>query len=280
MRKIDLKIVSESIEKLFIDANYILPNDVRVGINNAIDSESNPLSKKILNIVKDNYNKSDEMVYPLCQDTGMAIVFLEIGQEVQFTNGFLYDAVCQGVENGYKNGYLRKSVVLDPLKRVNSGNNLPPIIHSEIVKGDKLKISVLPKGFGAENQSALKMLTPSDGREGIIDFIVNGVVKSGGMGCPPCVIGVGIGGDFEYAAILAKKALLIPIDKPNDDPYYREMEEEILSKINSSGVGSQGLGGDITCLSVKILTFATHIAGLPVAYNYSCHSTRHKSLII
>ena len=253
---------------------------MRVGINNAIDSESNPLSKKILNIVKDNYNKSDEMVYPLCQDTGMAIVFLEIGQEVQFTNGFLYDAVCQGVENGYKNGYLRKSVVLDPLKRVNSGNNLPPIIHSEIVKGDKLKISVLPKGFGAENQSALKMLTPSDGREGIIDFIVNGVVKSGGMGCPPCVIGVGIGGDFEYAAILAKKALLIPIDKPNDDPYYREMEEEILSKINSSGVGSQGLGGDITCLSVKILTFATHIAGLPVAYNYSCHSTRHKSLII
>ncbi|HOV13610.1 MAG TPA: fumarate hydratase [Spirochaetota bacterium] len=280
MRKIDLSLVTENIEKLFIDANYILPPDVRNGIDKALEAESNSLSKNILNIVKDNYLKSEEMIYPLCQDTGMAIVFLEIGQEIEFVNGYLYDAVSKGVENGYQNGYLRKSVVSDPLKRTNTGNNLPPIIHTEIIRGDKLKITVLPKGFGAENQSALKMLTPSDGREGVIDFIVNGVTKSGGKGCPPCVIGVGIGGDFEYSAILAKKALLIPFDKPNDDSFYKEMEEEILNKINKSGIGSQGVGGDVTCLSVKILTYPTHIAGLPVAYNYCCHSTRHKSTVI
>ncbi|OHD15986.1 MAG: fumarate hydratase [Spirochaetes bacterium GWD1_27_9] len=281
MRSIDVEIVAKEVERLFIEANYILPDDVKNKLEEALVYETNPLSKDILNILKINYKKSEEMIYPLCQDTGMAVVFLEIGQEIHFENGFIGDAICKGVENAYNKGYLRKSVVADPLKnRANTKTNLPPVIHTEITKGDKLKITVIPKGFGAENQSAIKMLTPSDGREGIIDFIVSGVIKSGGKGCPPSVIGVGIGGTFEYAAILAKKALLISLDKPNEDPFYKDMEEEILTKINQSGVGSQGIGGNISCLSIKILTYPTHIAGLPVAYNYCCHSTRHKSCVI
>lgn len=280
MRKIDLHTIEESVERLFIEANYILPDDVKTEIDKSIEKESVEISKNILSLLKENYKKSEEMIYPLCQDTGMAIVFLEIGSEVEFTNGFIYDAIYKGVENGYKNGYLRKSVVSDPLRRINTNNNLPPIIHTELTKGDKIKITVLPKGFGAENQSALKMLSPSEGREGVINFIVNGVVKSGGKGCPPCVIGVGIGGDFEYSALMAKKALLIPFNEPNQDPFYKEIEDEILYKINRSGIGSQGVGGDITCLSVKILSYPTHIAGLPVAYNYCCHSTRHRSITI
>lgn len=280
MRKIDLLTVANAVEKLFIDANYLLPEDVKSEIEKSIDLETTPLAKNILEVMKENYEKSSKMSYPLCQDTGMAIVFLEIGQDIEFYNGFIYESIASGVEKAYKNGYLRKSVVLDPLKRTNSGNNLPPIIHTEFTRGDKLKITVIPKGFGAENQSKLKMLAPSEGREGVINFIVDGVIKSGGMGCPPCIIGVGLGGDFEYPAFLAKKALLIPFDKPNEDPFYKEMEEEILTKINKSGVGSQGVGGDITCFSVKILTYPTHIAGLPVAYNYCCHSTRHKSIVL
>jgi fumarate hydratase subunit alpha len=277
MRKIDVNIITKEVEKLFINANYILPDDVKYKINDAISKEKNVLSKNILNILKTNYEKSEKMVYPICQDTGMAIVFLEIGQNIEFTGGFILDAVNNGVEAAYKNGFLRKSVVADPLRRTNTGNNLPAIIHTEFVKGDSLKISVLPKGFGAENQSAIKMFAPSDGKNAIIDFIVNGVIASGGKGCPPSIIGVGIGGDFEYSAIMAKKALLIPLDKPNSDPFYKAMEEEILNRINKSGIGSQGIGGYVTCLSIKILTYPTHIAGLPVAYNYCCHATRHAS---
>ena len=280
LRKINLAVVEKEVERLFIESNYILPDDVRKKLDLAVKKEKNPLSKSTLKILQKNYIKANEMIYPLCQDTGMAVLFLEIGQDVVFTGGFLSDAVNKGVENAYKNGYLRKSVVADPLRRENTKNNLPAIIHTEVVKGDKLKITALPKGFGSENQSRLTMLSPSAGREGVINFIVNGVVSSGGRGCPPCIIGVGIGGDFEYSAILAKKALLVPLDQKHPDPYYAEMEEEILIKINESNVGSMGLGGNITCLGVKILTYSTHIAGLPVAYNYCCHASRHQSIII
>jgi fumarate hydratase subunit alpha len=210
----------------------------------------------------------------------MAVVFLEIGQEIQFTGGYIIDAVNSGVKKAYQNGYLRKSIVSDPIARKNTNDNLPAVIHTEITKGDKLKISVSPKGFGSENQSGIKMLSPSAGREGIVDFIVSGVIKSGSKGCPPCIIGVGIGGNFEYSALLAKKALMIPLDEKNPDDFYRNLEDEIMDKINSSRIGVMGLGGDITCLGVKILTHPTHIAGLPVAYNYCCHSCRHKSVVI
>jgi fumarate hydratase subunit alpha len=280
LRKINVKEIETLIESLFIESNYILPDDVKKKIDEAAEAETDPVPKNILSIIKENYTKSGEMVYPLCQDTGMAVIFLEIGNEIEFTGGFVIDSINKGVGNAYQKGFLRKSVVTDPLRRNNTGNNLPPIIHTELVKGDRLTINVMPKGFGAENQSNLKMLTPSSGREGIIDFVVNGVIASGSKGCPPCIIGIGIGGDFEYSAYLAKKALFIPLDKPNGDAFYADMEDEILKKINESGIGCQGLGGNHTCLSVKILTYPTHIAGMPVAYNYSCHSTRHKSITI
>ena len=280
MRVVDVLVIEQEVEKLFIEANYILPDDIKKEINKAVSSERSELSKELLKILKENYEKSEEMIFPLCQDTGMAVIFLEIGHEIKFINGYIIDAVNNGVKNAYQNGYLRKSVVNDPLRRINTDNNLPPIIHTEITRGDKLKISVIPKGFGSENQSALKMMSPSDGRKAIIDFVVNGVINSGGKGCPPSVIGIGIGGDFEYCALLAKKALLIPLDLGNPDQYYQEMEQEILEKINSSKIGSMGLGGNISCFGVKILTFPTHIAGLPVAYNYCCHACRHKSVII
>ena len=280
MRVVDVFVIEKEVEKLLIDANYILPDDVKNKINKAISLEKSDLSKQVLKILKKNYEKSEEMIFPLCQDTGMVVIFLEIGHEIKFINGYIIDAINNGVKNAYKNGYLRKSIVNDPLQRVNTNNNLPPIIHTEIIKGDKLKLTVIPKGFGSENQSALKMMSPSDDRNAIIDFIVNGVISSGGKGCPPSVIGVGIGGDFEYCALLAKKALLIPLDQKNPNQYYQEIEEEILEKINNTNIGSLGIGGDISCLGVKILTYPTHIAGLPVAYNYCCHACRHKSVVI
>jgi fumarate hydratase subunit alpha len=280
LRKIDVLLIEKEIEKMFIEANYILPQDIKTKLNEVYNIEDLSTAKNMLEILIENYKKSEEMVYPLCQDTGMAVVFLEIGQNIEFINGYIIDSVHRGVENAYKSGYLRKSVVKDPLRRINTNNNLPPIVHTEIIKGDEIKISIIPKGFGAENQSKLQMMSPSAGSDEIIDFIVNGVIQTGGRGCPPCVIGVGIGGDFEYCAVLSKKALLIPIDKPNPDPYYSAMETQILDKINSSSIGIQGIGGKTTCLSVKILTYPTHIAGLPVAYNYCCHSARHKTVII
>lgn len=280
MRKIDVNDIENIIEKLFIEANYILPPDIIKKIDESVLLETNPTAKSIMGILKKNYEISLEGEYPLCQDTGMAIVFLEVGQEIFFENGFINDAIYNGVEKAYRNGYLRKSIVIDPIKRVNSNTNLPPIIYTDFVNGDKLKISVMVKGFGAENQSKQIMMKPTATREEIVDFIVKGVVGSGGKACPPSVIGVGIGGTFEYSAILSKKALLRSIDQPNKIEFYNEMEKEILEKINQSGVGSQGLGGDITCFGVNILTYPTHIAGLPVAYNFCCHSCRHKSIVL
>ncbi len=285
MRKVDVILIEKEVERLFIEANYILPIDIKKQINKAISAEKSKLSKDTLKILKKNYEIAEEMIYPLCQDTGMAVIFIEVGNEVEFINGFIIDAINNGVKKAYNNGYLRKSIVNDPLKRINTNDNLPPIIHTELVKGDKVKLTAVPKGFGSENQSALKMMTPSDGKKEIIDFVVNGVISSESKGCPPSVIGVGIGGDFEYCAYLSKKALLIPLDQKNNDNHhndkiYKEMEEEILNKINKSKIGPLGLGGKISCLGVNILTYPTHIAGLPVAYNYCCHACRHKTIVI
>jgi fumarate hydratase subunit alpha len=280
VRTIEASLIRDEIEKLFIQVNYHLPEDVKFRLEDARRQETHPVSKNILDILVKNYQKAAEGVYPLCQDTGMSVVFLEIGQDLHISGGSLKDAVSQGVENAYKNGYLRKSVVKDPFRRENTGNNLPPVIHTEITDGDQLKISVLPKGFGSENQSGMKMMMPHEGREGVIRFIVDGVVNSGGKGCPPCIIGVGIGGTFEYSAYLSKKALLKDLREPHPDLFYQEMEQEIMNRINESGVGSMGVGGKMTCIGVRILAYPTHITALPVSYNYCCHAARHKSVIL
>lgn len=279
MRKtIKFSEIKGSVEKLFIEANYILPRDIKDKINESIDIETDDRARELLQIIKKNYEISDEKIYPICQDTGMAVVFIEIGADVEIVGGFINDAIAEGVRNAYDKGYLRKSVVVDPMRRENSNTNLPPIIYTEMVKGDKLKISVMPKGFGAENQSRQKMMNPTATAEDIIEFVATGVIASGGKACPPSVIGVGIGGTFEYSAYLSKKALLLSLNSKTPDPYYAEMEQDIFQKINLSGVGSQGLGGKVSCLGVKILTYPTHIAGLPVAYNYCCHACRHSSI--
>jgi len=276
MREISCQIITNEIKRLFIEANYQLGDDLKNKICSSIAAESNESGKNILGILKQNYEISSENVFPLCQDTGMSIIFAEIGQEVHFTGGSLNDAINEGVRQAYDESYLRKSVVADPLRRTNTKNNLPAIIYTDIIEGDKVKLSVMAKGFGAENQSKQIMMTPTSTAEDIINFVANGVIASGGKACAPCVIGVGIGGSFDYSAVLSKKALLRPLDEPNPDPFYADMEAEILRRINDSGVGPQGLGGDTTCLGVNILTYPTHIAGLPVAYNYCCHASRHK----
>lgn len=280
MRNIDTKVIEKEVSKLFIDANYCLPADVKSAIIKAYEKEEKELPKYILDIIIKNFQKAENMIYPLCQDTGMAIVFLEIGQDVHLTGNFINDAVTNGVKDAYEKGFLRKSVVNDPLIRENSKNNLPPVIYTEIVKGDKIKITVLPKGFGAENQSSIKMMLPSTPIESIIDFIADTIITAGGKGCPPGIVGVGIGGTFEYSAFLAKKALLLPLDKPNPKPHYQKLEQQILEKINASNIGPLGTGGKTTVLGVKVLSYATHIAGLPIAINYCCHSCRHSSIII
>ncbi len=280
MRTIDINIIVEVIKNGFIKANYILPEDITGSIKNAYSKEHFEPAKSMLNVICENISIASQMEYPLCQDTGMAVVFCEIGQDIHITNGLLTDAINRGVEAAYKDGYLRKSVVADPLRRVNTGNNTPAVIHTEIVSGDSITFYLLPKGFGAENQSAIRMFVPSDTYDDIVSFIANGVIKSGGKGCPPSVIGVGIGGTFEYAAYLSKKALLRDINNSNPDPFYEKMENDILQQINRSGIGTMGAGGDTTVLGVNILTYPTHIAGLPVAYNYCCHSARHTKIII
>ena len=210
----------------------------------------------------------------------MAVVFLDIGQDVHFTGGYYYDAVCKGVQKAYDLGYLRKSVVKDPFKRENTQTNLPPVIHTNIVPGEQVKITVMPKGFGAENLSQIKMMLPSSTEEDVIDFVASQVIQAGGKGCPPGIIGVGIGGTFEYAALMAKKALLVPLDQHHPDPFYAELEERICQRINQSKVGPMGISGNTTVLGVRILNYATHIAGLPVAFNYCCHSCRHSCMIL
>lgn len=274
MREIDSSLISEVVARLCIDANYHLPPDMKKQITSSSNEESWETASIILDQIIENFNIADENLQPICQDTGLACVFLSIGQDVHI-KGNLEDAVNEGVRKGYSQGYLRKSVVSDPLKRVNTGDNTPAMIYYDICPGDKLKITVAPKGFGSENMSQIKMLKPSDGIEGVKDFVIKVVEDAGPNPCPPIVVGVGIGGTFDKAAYLAKKALMRPVDQRNSEDFYAELEEELLEKINALGIGPQGFGGRTTALAVNIEKFPTHIAGLPVAVNINCHVTRH-----
>lgn len=274
MREIDSSLISEVVARLCIDANYHLPPDMKKQIISSSKEESWETASIILNQIIENFNIADENLQPICQDTGLACVFLSIGQDVHI-KGNLEEAVNEGVRKGYSKGYLRKSVVSDPLKRVNTGDNTPAMIYYDICPGDKLKITVAPKGFGSENMSQIKMLKPSDGIEGVKDFVIKVVEDAGPNPCPPIVVGVGLGGTFDKAAYLAKKALMRPVDQRNSEDFYAKLEEELLEKINALGIGPQGFGGKTTALAVNIEKFPTHIAGLPVAVNINCHVTRH-----
>lgn len=274
MREIDSSLISEVVARLCIDANYHLPPDMKKQIISSSKEESWETASIILDQIIENFNIADENLQPICQDTGLACVFLSIGQDVHI-KGNLEEAVNEGVRKGYSQGYLRKSVVSDPLNRVNTGDNTPAMIYYDICPGDKIKITVAPKGFGSENMSQIKMLKPSDGIEGVKDFVIKVVEDAGPNPCPPIVVGVGIGGTFDKAAYLAKKALMRPVDQRNSEDFYVELEEELLEKINALGIGPQGFGGKTTALAVNIEKFPTHIAGLPVAVNINCHVTRH-----
>ena len=267
MREIDVSVITDTIEKMCISANVHLPKDMQKGIKSCRACEDGPIAQTILDQIIQNFEVADTEQVPICQDTGMACIFLEVGQEVHFTGGSLYDAVHEGVRRGYTKGYLRKSVEADPIRRGNTGDNTPAMITTDIVPGDKVKITVAPKGFGSENMSALRMFKPSAGLQGIKDFILETVEKAGPNPCPPIVVGVGIGGNFDHVALLAKKALLRPVDSHNEDPFYAQLEDEMLEKINQLGIGPGGLGGTTTALAVNINTYPTHIAGLPVAIN-------------
>lgn len=279
MREINAKTITETVKKLCIEANCHLTDDVKNCIRKSREDEDWPQAKEILDRIIENYEIADIEKHPVCQDTGVACVFLKIGQDVHI-NGDITDAVNEGVRQGYKDGYLRKSVVKDPLLRVNTGDNTPAFIYFELVPGDKIEITVTPKGFGSENMSKIAMLRPSDGIEGVKEFVINAVCDAGPNPCPPIVVGVGIGGTFDKAAYLAKKALLRPLDERNPDEFYENLEKELLEKINALGIGPQGFGGKTTALSVNIEKFPTHIAGLPVAVNINCHVTRHKTEVI
>ncbi|MCR6514689.1 fumarate hydratase [Clostridium sp. LY3-2] len=280
MREVNVKLIEETIKRLCIEANYYIGEDIKDALNISSIKEDYPLAKDILkDIIKNEKIARDEKV-PICQDTGMACIFLEIGQDIHITGGDLEDSINEGVRRGYEEGYLRKSVVKDPIDRINTKDNTPAVIYYEIVKGSNIKIKLAPKGFGSENMSKIGMLKPSDGIDGVKKFILDTVKEAGPNPCPPMVIGVGIGGTFDKAAYLAKKALLKPIDYINESEYYKALEEELLKEINSLGIGPQGFGGLTTALGINILTYPTHIAGLPVAVNISCHATRHKEAVL
>ena len=279
MREIDSKIITEEVKKLCIEANTILGKDVIQSFEDNLKKEESNLGKDILKILIENAKIAKENSIPLCQDTGMAVFFVEIGQEVMVKGETLTDAINKGVSEGYTTGYLRKSVV-SPLTRINTNDNTPAIIHYEMVKGDKIKIQYAPKGFGSENMSKLKMLKPSDGIEGVKNFIVETVSEAGPNPCPPIVVGVGIGGTVDKCAQIAKNALFRNIGDHSEDDFIADLEREMIEKINDLGIGPQGLGGNTTALAVNIETFPTHIAGLPVVVNINCHSARHKQVII
>ena len=276
MREIHISKIIDTVKELCIEANYYLSNDIKKALCNAKENETWPLAENILDqiILNSDIAKNENM--PICQDTGMACIFVEIGQDVHIVGGLLDDAINEGVRRGYEEGFLRKSVVKDPINRINTKDNTPAIIYHNIVSGDKIKITVAPKGFGSENMSRIKMLKPSDGLQGVKELIIETVRLAGPNPCPPIVIGVGIGGTFDKAAYLAKKALIRPLDKRNEDKFYSDLEEELLDTINKLGIGPQGFGGKTTALGLNIETYPTHIAGLPVAVNINCHATRHK----
>ncbi len=280
MREIDVSIITEAVASLCSDANRILPDSLCSAIHTAKENESDPLGKRIMCDIFRNIDAAKELDIPICQDTGMAVVFIELGQEVHLVGGNLNDAVNEGVRIGYDKGLLRKSVVGDPLRRVNTNDNTPAVIHITMAEGDKVKLTVAPKGFGSENMSGVRMLTPSATREDVIGTVVDIVRTAGSNPCPPMVVGVGIGGDFEYSALLAKRALCRDAGVRNPDGFYAQLEADMLDAINKLGIGPQGFGGDTTALYVNIEQFATHIAGLPIAVNIGCHVTRHKTVEI
>ena len=275
MREIDVSIITSNIRKMCIQVNHFMSDDMKSVLDNALTTEQSPLGRKILEQLEENLKIAGDDMIPICQDTGMAVIFMEIGQDVHFVGGDLEMAVNEGVRKGYSEGYLRKSVVRDPLKRENTGDNTPAVIHYQIVSGDQVKITVAPKGFGSENMSRICMLKPADGAEGVKNAVIKTVLEAGPNSCPPVVVGVGIGGDFEKCAILAKKALTRPADETSGVAYVAEMEKEILNRVNKSGIGPAGLGGTVTALAVNIEVYPTHIAGLPVAINMCCHVDRH-----
>ena len=280
MREIEVSVIKEAVAELCEEANLLLPPMMKEKIESCIPLEESLVCKEVLGDIVRNIDCAKELNVPICQDTGMAVIFLEIGQDVHFTGGSLYKAINEGVAKGYVEGKLRLSVVKDPLRRVNTGDNTPAIIHTSIVDGDKVKIMAAPKGFGSENMSRIKMFTPSATREDIIAFVTETVNVAGSNPCPPIVVGVGIGGDFEQCAYLSKKALCRDLRERNPDPFYSELEEAMLTEINKTGIGSQGFGGTVTALYLNIEAAPTHIAGLPVAVNIGCHVTRHKERII
>lgn len=275
MRTINVADVTQNIKEMCIEANHFLAEDMDSAMRKAAEEEKAPLGRQILCQLQDNLKIAGEDMIPICQDTGMAVIFMEIGQEVHFEGGSLEEAVNEGVRQGYTEGYLRKSVVGDPIMRENTKDNTPAVIHYEIVSGDQVRITVAPKGFGSENMSRVFMLKPADGIEGVKNAILTAVRDAGPNACPPMVVGVGIGGTFEKCALMAKKALTRPVDQHSEIPYVKELEEEMLQKINKTGIGPGGLGGTTTALAVNINTYPTHIAGLPVAVNICCHVNRH-----
>ena len=280
MRIVQTSVITENIKEMCIEANHYLSKDMKAVLDQAVENEKASLGKQILNQLEENLRIAAEDMIPICQDTGMAVIFLEIGQDIHFEGSLLEDAVNEGVRQGYEEGFLRKSVVKDPLIRENTKDNTPAVIHYEIVSGDKVKITVAPKGFGSENMSRIFMLKPADGIEGVKEAILTAVKEAGPNACPPMVIGVGIGGTFEKCAWMAKKALTRPVDEHSSIPYIKEIEEELLHRINKTGIGPGGLGGSTTAFAVNINTYPTHIAGLPVAVNICCHVNRHAVRII
>lgn len=280
MREVSVSEITKNIREMCIEANHFLSPDMKQVFDEAVSREESPLGKQILNQLEENLRIAGEDMIPICQDTGMAVVFLKAGQEVHFTGGSLTEAVSEGVRQGYTEGFLRKSVVQDPIERVNTGDNTPAILHYEIVEGDSVEITVAPKGFGSENMSRVFMLKPADGIEGVKEAILTAVRDAGPNACPPMVVGVGIGGTFEKCALMAKHALTRDLSEEAPVPYVRELEKEMLERINGLGIGPGGLGGRITAFAVNIETYPTHIAGLPVAVNICCHVNRHAHRVI
>ena len=275
MRTINVEEITKNVKEMCIEANHFLSKDMDCAMKNAASTEKSPLGKQILNQLQDNLQIAAEDMIPICQDTGMAVIFIEVGQEVHFEGGMLEDAINEGIRQGYVEGYLRKSVVKDPIIRENTKDSTPGIIHYKIVEGDQVKIKVAPKGFGSENMSRVFMLKPADGIEGVKDAVLTAVKDAGPNACPPMVVGVGIGGTFEKCALMAKEALTREVGSHSEIPYVKDLEEELLEKINKLGIGPGGLGGSTTALAVNINTYPTHIAGLPVGINICCHVNRH-----
>lgn len=275
MREIHIDQIIDTVRQMCIDANCNLNSDVRCALEQGLSEETGEIARTMLTDILKNADIAKEEQMPICQDTGMAVFFLKLGQEVHIVGGSLQEAINEGVRRGYTQGYLRKSVVADPVRRGNTGDNTPAIIHTEITDGEQFEITLAPKGFGSENMSAIKMCKPSEGLQGIIDFVVDTVRNAGGNPCPPLVVGVGIGGTFEKCACLAKSALLREVDSQNPDPYYAQLEQTLLERINALDIGPQGFGGVTTALGVNVETFPTHIAGMPCAVNINCHVTRH-----